>query len=54
MEASRKVRMESRRVDGKTISVVRICLNGKGRDGSSASPVVWFGSFPFTSQESYQ
>lgn len=53
MEANVKVRMDSRRVGEKTISVVRICLDGKGRDFLSASPVMWFGSFPFTSQENY-
>lgn len=35
----------------KTVSVVRKCLNGKGRDVLSAPSMVWFGCVPITSQE---
>lgn len=46
-----KVGMESRKAGGKTVSVVRVCLKEKGGDVWSAPPTVWFGCFPFPSQE---
>lgn len=44
---------ESRAVGGKTVSVVRLCLSGEGRDVWCAPSVVWFGCFPSAFQENY-
>ena len=44
-------KLEGEDGEQKTVSVVRKCLNGKGRDVLSAPSIVWFGCFPVTSQE---